>query len=143
MTNAPFRRQLNIQGRNSLGSDSPADSRRAVVLYFSVSFGKASAGYICYPAGRCGFSRTRGVAWRRVTAVLPGGGHELLDSHRGDQPPGGAGGSQQKHSCRTRPLQIASAFCMGVALGDAQQRARVGTCTKGGPEGCSHSKSLN
>lgn len=35
------------------------------------------------------------------------------------------------------------AFCVGVALGDAQQRARVGTCTKGGPEGCLHSKSLN
>lgn len=135
MTNAPFRRQLNIQGRNSLGSDSPADSRRAVVLYFSVSFGKASAGYICYPAGRCGFSRTRGVAWRRVTAVLPGGGHELLDSHRGDQPPGGAGGSQQKHSCGTRPLQIASRILRGGGPGGCPAACQSGHLHQGGPRG--------
>lgn len=156
MTNAPFRRQWKIQGRNSPESDLPADSRRVVVLYFSLSFGHAEAGCVCYPAGHGGSSRTRGMAWRRATAVLPGRGHDLPDVNswtvaEETSHPEAPGGSQQNHFCRKRGWDACSTCgifrspptCCRVALGDAQHRARVGTCTKGDPEGCFHNKSLN
>lgn len=148
MTNAPFRRQWKIQGRNSPESDLPADSRRVVVLYFSLSFGHAEAGRVCYPAGHGGSSRTRGMAWRRATAVLAGRGHDLPDVNswtvaEETSHPEAPGGSQQNHFCRKRGWDVCSTCgifrspptCCRGGSGRRPASCQSGYLHQGGPRG--------